>query len=166
MTLLERGREVEHRGRDIGALMVRRILNPESNLCYGEGGAGTWSDGKLTTKLGRNGVAVRAVRPPLPPTGIVPSGATPSLRWPDCLPVCWPVCRPVCWPVPARYMISIIPNRFSGWMLTTGGPCISEAIYEMSTSSQSSAECARPMTCRPAQSTESCQGVATSCAWH
>eukprot|EP00892_Ulva_mutabilis_P004200 jgi/Ulvmu1/2151/UM129_0011.1 len=61
VTLLERGRAVEHRGRDIGALMVRRILNPESNLCYGEGGAGTWSDGKLTTKLGRNGVAVRAV---------------------------------------------------------------------------------------------------------
>ena len=62
VTLLERGRPVEGRGRDIGALMVRRVLNPESNLCYGEGGAGTWSDGKLTTKLGRNGVAVRAVR--------------------------------------------------------------------------------------------------------
>lgn len=65
VTLLERGRAVEDRGRDIGALMVRRVLNPESNLCYGEGGAGTWSDGKLTTKLGRNGVAVRAVRRPL-----------------------------------------------------------------------------------------------------
>lgn len=60
--LLERGKAVEDRGRDIGALMVRRKLNPESNLCFGEGGAGTWSDGKLTTKVGRNGSAVRAVR--------------------------------------------------------------------------------------------------------
>ena len=59
--LLERGKAVENRGRDIGALMVRRKLNPESNFCFGEGGAGTWSDGKLTTKVGRNGSAVRAV---------------------------------------------------------------------------------------------------------
>ena len=43
-------RPVERRGREIGALFARRILNPESNLCYGEGGAGTWSDGKLTTR--------------------------------------------------------------------------------------------------------------------
>ena len=40
VVLLERGQPVEVRGRDIGALMVRRQLNPESNLCYGEGGAG------------------------------------------------------------------------------------------------------------------------------
>ena len=60
--LLERGKSVEERGRDIGALMVRRKLNPESNFCFGEGGAGTWSDGKLTTRVGRNGSAVRAVR--------------------------------------------------------------------------------------------------------
>ena len=45
--LLERGKSVEERGRDIGALMVRRKLNPESNFCFGEGGAGTWSDGCL-----------------------------------------------------------------------------------------------------------------------
>ena len=38
--LLERGQGVEQRGRDIGALFVRRRLNPDSNLCYGEGGAG------------------------------------------------------------------------------------------------------------------------------
>jgi uncharacterized FAD-dependent dehydrogenase len=59
--VLERGKAVEDRGKDIGALMVRRKLNPESNFCFGEGGAGTWSDGKLTTKVGRNGAAVRAV---------------------------------------------------------------------------------------------------------
>lgn len=54
-------RPVERRGRDIGALFNRAILNPESNLCYGEGGAGTWSDGKLTTRIGRNSENVRKV---------------------------------------------------------------------------------------------------------
>jgi uncharacterized FAD-dependent dehydrogenase len=43
------------------ALMVRRALDPESNLCFGEGGAGTWSDGKLTTRIGRNSDPVRHV---------------------------------------------------------------------------------------------------------
>lgn len=36
VTLVERGQPVEGRGKDIGALMVRRLLNAESNLCYGE----------------------------------------------------------------------------------------------------------------------------------
>ncbi|KAG5190617.1 hypothetical protein JKP88DRAFT_352619 [Tribonema minus] len=55
--ILERGQPVEVRGRDIGALFARKILNGESsNLCYGEGGAGTWSDGKLTTRIGKNSV--------------------------------------------------------------------------------------------------------------
>lgn len=61
VTLLERGRPVEERGRAIGSLFVRRKLDAESNLCYGEGGAGTWSDGKLTTRIGRNSDAVRSV---------------------------------------------------------------------------------------------------------
>ena len=61
VTLLERGRPVEERGRAIGSLFVRRNLDAESNLCYGEGGAGTWSDGKLTTRIGRNSDAVRSV---------------------------------------------------------------------------------------------------------
>jgi uncharacterized FAD-dependent dehydrogenase len=61
VTLLERGRPVEARGRDIGALFARRVLAPDSNLCYGEGGAGTWSDGKLTTRIGRNSSRVRSV---------------------------------------------------------------------------------------------------------
>ncbi|KAB2087000.1 hypothetical protein ES319_A04G073500v1 [Gossypium barbadense] len=54
VTLIERGQAVERRGRDIGALVVRRILESESNFCFGEGGAGTWSDGKLVTRIGRN----------------------------------------------------------------------------------------------------------------
>eukprot|EP00891_Asterochloris_glomerata_P009393 jgi/Astpho2/9393/fgenesh1_pm.00145_%23_3_t len=61
VVLLERGQPVEVRGRDIGALLVRHKLNPDSNLCYGEGGAGTWSDGKLTTQVGRNADPVRRV---------------------------------------------------------------------------------------------------------
>ncbi|KAG6536472.1 hypothetical protein ZIOFF_001530 [Zingiber officinale] len=61
VTLIERGQPVEQRGRDIGALVVRRILHKESNFCFGEGGAGTWSDGKLVTRIGRNSRSVQAV---------------------------------------------------------------------------------------------------------
>ncbi|GMP35951.1 hypothetical protein CsSME_00008211 [Camellia sinensis var. sinensis] len=61
VTLIERGQAVEQRGRDIGALVVRRILQLESNFCFGEGGAGTWSDGKLVTRIGRNSCSVLAV---------------------------------------------------------------------------------------------------------
>ncbi|KAK4781305.1 hypothetical protein SAY87_017411 [Trapa incisa] len=61
VTLFERGQAVEQRGRDIGALAVRRILQLESNFCFGEGGAGTWSDGKLVTRIGRNSESVLAV---------------------------------------------------------------------------------------------------------
>ncbi|XP_016434868.2 uncharacterized protein LOC107761192 isoform X1 [Nicotiana tabacum] len=61
VTLMERGQAVEKRGRDIGALVVRRILQEESNFCFGEGGAGTWSDGKLVTRIGRNSGSVLAV---------------------------------------------------------------------------------------------------------
>jgi uncharacterized FAD-dependent dehydrogenase len=61
VTVLERGQPVESRGKDIGALMHRRSLDAESNFCFGEGGAGTWSDGKLTTRIGRNSDAVRFV---------------------------------------------------------------------------------------------------------
>ncbi|XP_010526307.1 PREDICTED: uncharacterized protein LOC104803912 [Tarenaya hassleriana] len=61
VTLIERGRAVDERGRDIGALVVRRVLDRESNFCYGEGGAGTWSDGKLVTRIGRNSASVLAV---------------------------------------------------------------------------------------------------------
>ncbi|CAN1809353.1 Uncharacterized protein Cbei_0202 [Linum perenne] len=60
VTLMERGQPVEQRGRDIGALIVRRIMESESNFCFGEGGAGTWSDGKLVTRIGRNSDSVLA----------------------------------------------------------------------------------------------------------
>ncbi|GLJ15776.1 hypothetical protein SUGI_0259820 [Cryptomeria japonica] len=61
VTIVERGQPVEKRGRDIGALVVRRQLKSESNFCFGEGGAGTWSDGKLTTKIGKNSDNVQIV---------------------------------------------------------------------------------------------------------
>ena len=59
--LFERGQPVESRGKDIGALMHRRSIDSESNFAFGEGGAGTWSDGKLTTRIGRNQGPVRSV---------------------------------------------------------------------------------------------------------
>lgn len=59
--LIERGQPVESRGKDIGALIHRKQINEESNFAFGEGGAGTWSDGKLTTRIGRNSKNVRKV---------------------------------------------------------------------------------------------------------
>ena len=73
-TILERGHPVSTRGRDIGALFHRGLLHPDSNLCYGEGGAGTWSDGKLTTRIGKNSDDVRRVLATL-----VAAGAPPSI---------------------------------------------------------------------------------------
>lgn len=57
--VIDRGKAVEPRGKDVSRLMGRGILDPESNLCFGEGGAGTWSDGKLYTRVG--GPRVREV---------------------------------------------------------------------------------------------------------
>jgi len=51
VTLLERGQPVEKRMRDIGRLRSRGELNTESNICFGEGGAGTYTDGKLYTRI-------------------------------------------------------------------------------------------------------------------
>ncbi len=48
--LIERGKPVETRARDFGQFRGRGILDPESNICFGEGGAGTYSDGKLTCR--------------------------------------------------------------------------------------------------------------------
>ncbi len=50
--LFERGRSVEARQRDILSFQQRGILNPDSNVQFGEGGAGTFSDGKLNSGIG------------------------------------------------------------------------------------------------------------------
>ncbi len=49
--VIERGYDVETRQRDINDFLRTRRLNPESNYLFGEGGAGTWSDGKLYTRV-------------------------------------------------------------------------------------------------------------------
>ncbi len=50
-TILERGKPVDERLRDVQAFWSGGRLDPESNVQFGEGGAGTFSDGKLTTRL-------------------------------------------------------------------------------------------------------------------
>ncbi len=53
--VLERGKNVRDRRRDLAALNKEHIVNPESNYCFGEGGAGTYSDGKLFTRSVKRG---------------------------------------------------------------------------------------------------------------
>lgn len=49
--LLERGKDIKARVCDVEALMTHGVLNRESNVCFGAGGAGAFSDGKLTTRI-------------------------------------------------------------------------------------------------------------------
>lgn len=49
--LIERGAPVDERCRDVAAFLGKRELSPESNLLFGAGGAGTYSDGKLRTRI-------------------------------------------------------------------------------------------------------------------
>lgn len=53
--VLERGKAVRDRRRDLAKINRKGIVNPESNYCYGEGGAGTYSDGKLYTRSNKRG---------------------------------------------------------------------------------------------------------------
>jgi uncharacterized FAD-dependent dehydrogenase len=53
--IFERGKDVRNRRRDLAQLTKSSILNPESNYCFGEGGAGTYSDGKLYTRSKKRG---------------------------------------------------------------------------------------------------------------
>jgi len=53
--LLERGKDVRARRRDLAILNKEGIVNPDSNYCFGEGGAGTYSDGKLYTRSNKRG---------------------------------------------------------------------------------------------------------------
>ncbi len=53
--ILERGKDVKARRRDLAILNKEGIVNPESNYCFGEGGAGTYSDGKLYTRSNKRG---------------------------------------------------------------------------------------------------------------
>jgi uncharacterized protein len=53
--VLERGKDVRGRRRDLKAINVEHIVNEDSNYCFGEGGAGTYSDGKLYTRSKKRG---------------------------------------------------------------------------------------------------------------
>lgn len=53
--IIERGKDVRNRRRDIRAIHQEHIVNPNSNYCFGEGGAGTFSDGKLYTRSTKRG---------------------------------------------------------------------------------------------------------------
>ncbi len=57
--VIERGKDVRQRRRDIAAINKDHIVNPESNYCFGEGGAGTYSDGKLYTRSKKRGDLLR-----------------------------------------------------------------------------------------------------------
>ncbi|MGB5321164.1 NAD(P)/FAD-dependent oxidoreductase, partial [Lutimonas sp.] len=53
--ILERGKDVRERRRDLAAITKNHLVNEDSNYCFGEGGAGTYSDGKLYTRSKKRG---------------------------------------------------------------------------------------------------------------
>ncbi len=60
--VLERGKDVRARRRDLAAITRNHEVNPDSNYCFGEGGAGTYSDGKLYTRSKKRGDVNRILR--------------------------------------------------------------------------------------------------------
>src|ERR1700741_484139 len=71
--IFERGKDVKARRRDLAAINKDHIVNPESNYCFGEGGAGTYSDGKLYTRSNKRGDVNKILRT------LVFHGATPDI---------------------------------------------------------------------------------------
>jgi len=53
--IIERGKDVKQRRRDLALINKDGIIDPDSNYCFGEGGAGTYSDGKLYTRSNKRG---------------------------------------------------------------------------------------------------------------
>ncbi|MCP4441959.1 MAG: FAD-binding protein [Aureispira sp.] len=60
--ILERGKDVQTRRRDLKAIQQDGVVNPHSNYCFGEGGAGTYSDGKLYTRSKKRGKIEKSLR--------------------------------------------------------------------------------------------------------
>lgn len=60
--ILERGKDVRTRRRDLRAIQQFGEVNPHSNYCFGEGGAGTYSDGKLYTRSHKRGNIEKSLR--------------------------------------------------------------------------------------------------------
>jgi uncharacterized protein len=71
--VLDRGKDVRERRRDLKAIQQDGIVNPESNYCFGEGGAGTYSDGKLYTRSHKRGSIIKVLQQ------LVEHGATPDI---------------------------------------------------------------------------------------
>ncbi len=71
--IIERGKDVRSRRRDLKALNIDHIVNEDSNYCFGEGGAGTYSDGKLYTRSKKRGDVNRILEL------LVAFGATPEI---------------------------------------------------------------------------------------
>ncbi|PIQ20417.1 MAG: FAD-binding protein [Cytophagales bacterium CG18_big_fil_WC_8_21_14_2_50_42_9] len=71
--VLERGKDVRTRRRDLAAINKDHLVNPDSNYCFGEGGAGTYSDGKLYTRSKKRGDIFRILQI------LVQHGATPEI---------------------------------------------------------------------------------------
>jgi uncharacterized FAD-dependent dehydrogenase len=59
--IFERGKDVRARRFDLARINKEQIVNPESNYCFGEGGAGTYSDGKLYTRSKKRGNVLKAM---------------------------------------------------------------------------------------------------------
>lgn len=71
--LLERGKDVDSRRADMAAISREGIVNPDSNYCFGEGGAGAYSDGKLYTRSKKRGPVDEVL------SILVHHGATPDI---------------------------------------------------------------------------------------
>ena len=71
--VIERGKDVRGRRRDLKAINVDHVVNEDSNYCFGEGGAGTYSDGKLYTRSKKRGDVDRILQL------LVAYGATPDI---------------------------------------------------------------------------------------
>ena len=72
--IIERGKEVRNRRRDLAKITKEHIVNEDSNYCFGEGGAGTFSDGKLYTRSKKRGDVNRIL------DILVEHGATKQIR--------------------------------------------------------------------------------------
>ena len=72
--IIERGKKVRNRRRDLAKLTKEHIVNPDSNYCFGEGGAGTFSDGKLYTRSKKRGDVDNILNI------LVEHGATPQIK--------------------------------------------------------------------------------------
>ncbi len=59
--IIERGRDVSSRKIDIAKISREQVVDPDSNYCFGEGGAGTYSDGKLYTRSKKRGDNTRVL---------------------------------------------------------------------------------------------------------